>query len=267
MDIRIFYSLIIVAIIFTGNAYGEDSLISVQTDDSNYDAGDTILISGNISTIIGNTQVTLQLFKDGNLIDIAQIEVARDGNYSHRIIADGPQWKFAGDYIVRVVYGEGNVAEIPFNFTPSSEIIETTNNFEVSAGSSGTFDVMYSIRGGILEDIIIEPKILGLVIDINAIDDGKLVLDLPREYIDAEKQNGKDDVFIILIDNVQTTYEEPLLYSEVRTITINFEKGDSEIQIIGTHVIPEFGTIVMIILTIGIMASILLTKNKFQFKI
>ena len=38
-------------------------------------------------------------------------------------------------------------------------------------------------------------------------------------------------------------------------------------QIIGTHVIPEFGTIVMIILTIGIMASIILTKNKFQFKI
>ena len=55
--------------------------------------------------------------------------------------------------------------------------------------------------------------------------------------------------------------------STVRTVGINFEKGDSEIQIIGTYVIPEFGTIVMIILTIGILASILLTKNKFQIKI
>ena len=53
----------------------------------------------------------------------------------------------------------------------------------------------------------------------------------------------------------------------MRTITINFEKGDSEIQIIGTHVIPEFGTIVMIILTVGIMTSIILTRNKFQIKI
>ena len=53
----------------------------------------------------------------------------------------------------------------------------------------------------------------------------------------------------------------------VRIIEINFEKEDSEIQIIGTHVIPEFGTIVMIILTIGILTSILLTKNKFQIKI
>ena len=27
-----------------------------------------------------------------------------------------------------------------------------------------------------------------------------LVLDLPRKFIDAEKQNGKDEEFIILID-------------------------------------------------------------------
>ena len=73
--------------------------------------------------------------------------------------------------------------------------------------------------------------------------------------------------FIILVNNVQTTYDQIRSESTVRTIGINFEKGDSEIQIIGTYVIPEFGTIVMIILTIGILASILLTKNKFQIKI
>ena len=96
---------------------------------------------------------------------------------------------------------------------------------------------------------------------------GKIILELPRESIDAEKQNGKDEKFIILINDAQTTYEEIQSDSTVREIGINFEKGDSEIQIIGTYVIPEFGTIVMIILTIGILASILLTKNKFQIKI
>jgi hypothetical protein len=110
-------------------------------------------------------------------------------------------------------------------------------------------------------------RIFGLLVKINSLDDGKLILELPREFIDAEKQNGKDEEFIILINDVQTTYEESLSFSEFRTLTINFDQGDSEIQIIGTYVIPEFGTIVMIILTIGIMASILLTKNKFQIKI
>ena len=85
-------------------------------------------------------------------------------------------------------------------------------------------------------------------------------------------QNGKDEVFIILVekqngDVVETTYKEETSHSEIRTITIAFEEGDSQIQVIGTYVIPEFGTIVMIILTVGIMTSVLLTRNRFQIKI
>ena len=74
-------------------------------------------------------------------------------------------------------------------------------------------------------------------------------------------------MFIILIDDLQTPYDESKSFSEFRTITIDFEEGDSEIQIIGTHVVPEFGALVMIILMIGILSSILLTKNRLQIKI
>jgi predicted secreted protein with PEFG-CTERM motif len=274
MNIRIFYSLIFLIIISTGTAFAEsNSLISVETDDDNYYEGDTIVVSGQVHTIIGDTQITLQLFREGNMIEIAQIQVSKDGNYSHTIIAEGQLWKNqGGEYTIKVTYGEGNIAESTFVFTPKSAIIDTTNIFEVNAGSSGTFDIPYTIRGGTLLDISIDENIFGLVIEIDAPDEGKIILDLPRKYIDAEKQNGKDEVFIILVEKqnseiVETTYEEITSHSENRTITINFEEGDSKIQIIGTYVIPEFGTIVMIILTVGIMASILLTRNKFQIKI
>ena len=271
MDLRIFAILMILAVISTGNVFAS-SLISVQTDDDNYEEGDTIVISGQIKTIIGDTQVTLQLFREGSMVEIAQIKVSSDGNYSHTILAEGNLWKNQGEYVVKVTYGEGNVAETNFLFTPASAVLETTDIFEVDAGNSGTFDIPYTIRGGTLLDISINQDIFGLVIQIDASDEGKLVLDLPRKYIDAEKQNGKDEVFIILIEKiddqiVETQYDEATSHSEIRTLTINFEEGDSSIQIIGTYVIPEFGTIVMIILTIGIMASILLTKNKFQMKI
>ena len=271
MDLRIFTILMILAVISTGTVFAS-SLISVQTDDDNYDEGDTIVISGQIETIIGDTQVTLQLFREGNMIEIAQIKVSGDGNYSHTILAEGKLWKTQGEYVVKVTYGEGNTAETNFLFTPTSAVLKTTDIFEVDAGNSGTFDIPYSIRGGTLLDIFVDQDIFGLVIKIDASDEGKLVLDLPRKYIDAEKQNGKDEVFIILIEKiddqiVETQYNEETSHSEIRTLTINFEEGDSQIQLIGTYVIPEFGTIVMIILTIGIMASILLTKNKFQMKI
>ena len=267
MKIVIFYTLMILGVISIGTVFAEESLISVKTNDSNYTEGDTILISGNIITMIGDTQVTMQLFQGGNLIEIAQIKVSQDGNYSHTLIAQGPLWKTQGSYMVKVTYGEGNIAEILFDYTPKSEIIEITKDFSVDAGSSGIFDVKYTIRGGVVESIEIEPENLGLLVKINSSNNGKIVLELPRESIDAEKQNGKDEEFIILINNSQTTYDEIRSESTVRTIGITFEKGDSEIQIIGTHVVPEFGTIVMIILTIGILASILLTKNKFQIKI
>ena len=272
MDFRIFSILLLLLFIPIGTVFASTSLISVQTDNDNYDEGDTIIISGNISTIIGETPITLQLFTNENMVEIAQIAVSRDGNYSYAIIAQGSMWINQGEYLVKVTYGEGNIAETTFSFTPESAVLDTTDVFEVNAGDSGTFDIPYTIRGGILSDISIDENIFGLVIKFDSSDEGKLVLDLPRKYIDAEKQNGKDEVFIILVekqngDLVETTYQETISNSDIRTITINFEEGDSQIQIIGTYVIPEFGTIVMIILTVGIMTSILLTKNRFQIKI
>ena len=271
MDLRIF-SILVLMFIPIGTVFASESVISVQTDDENYDEGDTIVISGQVFTIVGDTQITLQLFNEGNMIEIAQIQLSADGNYSHPIIAEGNLWKNEGNYSVKVTYGEGNIAETTFLFTPKSAVLDTTDIFEVDAGNSGTFDISYSIRGGTVLDISINEEIFGLVVKIDALDEGKLVLDLPRKYIDAEKQNGKDEIFIILIEKgnneiIETQYEEAASHSEIRTLTINFEENDSSIQIIGTYVIPEFGTIVMIILTIGIMASILLTKNKFQIKI
>ena len=111
MKITIFYTLIILGMIATGTAFAQGSLISVQTNDDNYAEGDTILISGKIATIIGDTQVTMQLFQGSNLIEIAQIKVSQDGNYTHTIIAQGPLWKNQGTHMVKVTYGEGNIAE------------------------------------------------------------------------------------------------------------------------------------------------------------
>ena len=179
MHVRIFSTLIILSLMIGGSVFADTSLISVQTDDNNYDEGDTILISGSVTTIIGDTPVTLQLFKDGNMVQVAQFAVAQDGNFSHTIIAEGPQWKNEGEYIVKVVYGEDNISETFFNFTSTNELIQTTSNFEVNAGDSGTFDVRYSIRGGLVDNISINPEILGLVVDITTNDDGTLVLDLP----------------------------------------------------------------------------------------
>jgi len=268
VETRIFYGIIVLFFISTATAFAQESLLSVQTDDNHYDEGDTIVISGNVNTVIGETPVLIQIIHEESksIIEIAQITVAQDGRFTKTVLAEEPAWKKSGIYIVKAFY-QDQVAEAEFSYTPKSEVIVTTTNFEVDAGSYGTFDVEYTIKGGTVENMVVDSNIFAIIVQIDSIDEGTITLDLPREFIGAEKQDGKDDTFIILIDGIEVAYQESVVHSESRVITINFEEGDSDIEIIGTYVIPEFGTIAMMILIAGIMTVILASRNKLQIKI
>jgi len=265
VETRIFYGIIVLFFISTAAAFAQQEL-SVQTDDNNYDEGDTIVISGNVGIVIAKTPVIIQIISEGAYAYLAQIDVAQDGSFTDTVIAEGKFWKDAGKYIVKASY-QDQVVEIEITFSPKTKIPETKTTFEVDAGSHGTFDVEYSIKGGIVKAMLVDSDMFAIIVQIESPDEGTITLDLPREFIGAEKQDGKDDTFIILIDGIEVPYQESLVHPDSRVITIGFEEGDSDIEIIGTYVVPEFGTIVMMILIVGIMTVILATRNKFQIKI
>ena len=64
------------------------------------------------------------------------------------------------------------------------------------------------------------------------------------------------------VDSLQTEFNEGEITSEFRTISIPIKNGDEKIQIIGTHVIPEFGTIIQIVLVVAIITTIIFTRTK-----
>ncbi len=266
METRIFYGIIVLFFISTVTVFAQEPLLSIQTDDNLYDEGDTIVVSGIVNTIIGKTPIIIQIIHEATYVHLAQIEVAQDGSFTDTVIAEGALWKKSGEYLVRASY-QDQIAETTFSYTPASEAIVTTTNFEVDAGSYGTFDVEYTIKGGTVENMLVDSGIFAIIVQIDSTDEGIITLDLPREFIGAEKQDGKDDTFIILIDGIEVAYQESLVHPNSRVITVNFEEGDSDIEIIGTYVVPEFGTIVMMILIIGIMTVILASRNKLQIKI
>ena len=245
----------------------EIPFLSVKTDDNHYDEGDTVVISGQVQTVIVDTPIILQVWFEGNMIGIAQFFPAQDGSYSHTIIAEKPSWKQEGEYLIRSSYGEGNFAEYTVTYTPKQEFLEIKDSFEVEIPNGGTFDAEYTIRGGTITDMILEPDNFTLRILIDSPDEGSISIKLPRNSLDAEKPNGQDEIFIVLIDGIQVPYEETETNDQFRLITINFEEANSEIEIIGTFAIPEFGAIATLILVSGIIVTIGLTKNKFQLKI
>jgi predicted secreted protein with PEFG-CTERM motif len=238
-----------------------EPLITTSTDKLSYKDGDTIIISGSVKAIVEGTPLTVQILDPNqSIVHIDQIEVAQDGKYSTTAKATGLLWKKDGTYTVKVQYGQPNVvAEANFEFESASST-PTFEIFEVDADDQGTFDVEYSIRGGTVKDMIIDFDGLSLIITIESTNDGILTLKMPRELIDAKTAGGEDDEFIVLINGAQIDFEEEKTSSD-RTITINFLEGDSEIEIIGTYVAPEFGAIAALVLAVAIISIIALSAK------
>jgi len=244
-----------------------DELICVDVAESFYEEGETVVISGKVRAIVLDTPVSLQIFYGETLVQIDQLGVAQDGTFTTTLIAKGPQWVKAGSYLVRAAYS-GNIAETNFEFKPLGAGVTTTDLFEVDAGSFGTFDVPYTINGGTIKNIQVEPKILGLIVTIEAERDGIITLELPRSFIDAKKSDKTDERYLIFIDGAETAFEETSTTPNSRTLKFGFEKGDAQIDIIGTFVVPEFGSYIILILMLSLLTLIIIQqKSKFLIRI
>jgi predicted secreted protein with PEFG-CTERM motif len=241
-------------------------LLEITLSEEVYFEGDVIFLSGNVSTVIPDNPVTLQLIRIGegdeeSIVQIAQIEVAQDGTFSHTVKAEGPQWKSEGEYVVRAFYGIDNIADVYFDFFKKGQ--EASLIFEVEKpDQSGTFDIEYLIRGGNVTDVIVDQEFFELIVLIQPESDGAITLELPRSAIDAKRSDGTDDTFIILIDGIEVPFTETQNDVNTRTITIEFEETDSDIEIIGTFVIPEFGTIASLVLAISIISIIIISSKR-----
>ena len=244
-----------------------DELICVDVAEGFYEEGDTVVVSGKVRAVILDSPVSLQVFYGETLVQIDQLGVAQDGTFTTTLIAKGPQWAREGTYLVRAAYS-GNIAETNFEFKPAETGVAITDLFEVDAGSFGTFDVSYTINGGTIKNIQVEPKILGLVVTIEAERDGIMTLELPRSFIDAKKSDGADERYLIFIDSSEITFEETVATRDYRTLKFAFEKGDTQIDIIGTFVIPEFGSYIILTLVLSFLTlTIIQQKSKLQIRI
>ncbi len=227
--------------------------IVVTTEQSSYQEGDKIVILGEVREILSGYQVTIQVFEPnfGNRVYINQVSVGVDRTFSDQITAGGPLWTSSGSYKIMVLYGtEARTAAATFDFGGTTG---TTPRLGQSWTVEG-FGIGYQITGGSIISITPDIDQSSLIIEIKAVDDGELTITLPRELIDA-KIGDADDDFFVLVDAEEVDFDETKTDLD-RTLTIGFPAGTEEIEIIGTFVIPEFGTIAALILTVAIISII-----------
>ena len=246
-------------------AFGQEETLGAQkitltADNTAYQEGDVITITGTIEKVLVGMPVTLQIFFEKNLIQVSQVKVSQDGEFTDTFTAAGPQWQNEGTVIIKADYG-GASTELNIEFFKNTSG-EYTSNYEVKIPEGGTFDVPYTMKGGIILSMELNQKNLSLIINIATSSDGNLNLNLPRNSIDSIDSNGQDIDFIVLMYEgnseipVQTDFKKVETGNEFRSIDIPVKNGDTKIEIVGTHVVPEFGTIAMIVLAVAIVSII-----------
>jgi predicted secreted protein with PEFG-CTERM motif len=119
--------------------------------------------------------------------------------------------------------------------------------------------ISYEITNGKVINAIPDLNAVSLLVYIESTDDGSITLTIPRSVLDSTI-NNVDDQFFVLVDGEEVDFEE-ITTSTDRTLTINFLAGTEEIEIIGTFVIPEFGTIAAMILAVAIISIIAISSK------
>ena len=83
-------------------------------------------------------------------------------------------------------------------------------------------------------------------------DDGELKITLNKDIITP----FDDGSYFVLVENEEVDFEQM-----GRTLHIEYGAGAETIEIVGSHVVPEFGTIAMIILAVAIVSIIAITAK------
>ena len=110
----------------------------------------------------------------------------------------------------------------------------------------------HSTSSGSVSSIMTNSDDATLVVAIDTSDDGELSINLDSDYITA----FDDGTYFVLVNGEEAEFSQ-----DGNDLTIPFEAGTEKIEIVGSVVVPEFGTIAMIVLAVAIVSIIAITAK------
>ncbi|MDC0171747.1 PEFG-CTERM sorting domain-containing protein [Candidatus Nitrosopelagicus sp.] len=259
-------SLILLPFLGVESYAQSNQVMTVTTEKESYAAGEPVGILGLVDITLEGTPAIIRIVSPaGNIVHAAQIDVDNDGSFSETVSTSiGGKWKETGTYTIMVNYGDNSI-QVEFEYGGMmSAGVQTTPEFAIQENENMSQTI--TIEDNVLNYELTCAEILGMtpdtemksmIIEIKTECDGELTITLPKEVIDTD-ENG----FFVLVDGDETNHTASSV-GEFWTLTIPFSYGSEEIEIIGTFVIPEFGTIAALVLVVAISSIIIISaKNK-----
>ena len=95
-----------------------------------------------------------------------------------------------------------------------------------------SFSLKYAITGGNVLGAAKNSESNSVIISLETFDDGKITVIIPNGLVDSKDGTHDNDLFLI-VDGEESSYQESKT-STHRILTIQFQDGNQEIEIIGT---------------------------------
>ena len=266
VSILVIASLILLPFLGGESFAQSNQVLTVTTEKESYAAGEPIEVFGLVDIRLEGVEALIRVVSPvGNMVDVDQIAVDTDGSFSKTISTSiGGLWKETGTYTIMVNYGE-NSTQVEFEYGGMmSAGVQTTPEFAMEENENTSQSIMiedhsldYELTCAEIQSMTPDTEMKSMIIAIKTDCDGELTITLPKDVIDTDEEG-----FFILVDGDETNHKASSV-GEFWTLTIPFSYGSEEIEIIGTFVIPEFGTIAALVLVVAITSIIIISaKNK-----
>ncbi|MFB5632396.1 MAG: PEFG-CTERM sorting domain-containing protein [Nitrosopumilus sp.] len=230
----------------------DDIPVSVWTDKTSYGHSDMIMVMGQVANVASGFPVTITVVSPLNsIVTVDQITVADDGSFETTLNTAGAMWKYDGTYTIKANYGSAdkkNTVKVELTggvaYQPTYETPTTSKQCGANEITADGHCVPFSISGGAVTSATLNTKDNSIVINISSTDDGTLTV--------TPSKTVQDGIFMVLVDGEQWDDVEIV----ANKVTVMFPAGTEQIEIIGTFVVPEFGTIAAMILAVAIISII-----------
>ncbi len=233
----------------------KDLPVSVWTDKTDYNHSEMIMIKGQVANVASGFPITITVVSPLNsIVAVDQISVADDGSFETTLNTAGEMWKYDGTYTIKVNYGsaeKSNSAKVELTGGVAFTTDYSTPDKQCGANdiSASGQCIPFNISGGTVTSATLNTDDNSIIININAEDDGTLTV--------TPSKTVQDGIFMVLVDGEEWDDVEIV----ANKVTIMFPAGAEQIEIIGTFVIPEFGTIAAMILAVAIISIIAISAK------
>ena len=244
------------------HSHSEDQQVPLQfsTDGDTYDHNSVIEIDGSVANTARGADVTFVVSGPMGIVQVDQVAIENNGDFSTTINTANPMMKYDGEYKIKATYGTQDLNHVVYvNLVGGIEAGSMAGHEDHDEGHHEEVhdlasEVDYSISGGDVHGVTANVNGNSLVISIHdAEDGGELTITLPSDVITP----FNDGTFFVLVNDEESDDAS----QDGNTVTVPFDADATTVEIIGTHVVPEFGTIAAIILAVAITSIIVLSAK------